>query len=81
MMGLHNHLIFWGNLLIPYTGVLGAWFYFYNTDEFVGNPKTKVTVENGSFNSKIMSTSLIYVLVLMVLATNAFIMHRSHPWR
>ena len=62
-------------------GVLGAWFYFYNTDEFEPNPKTKVTVDNGSFNSKIMSTSLIFVLVLMVLAMNAFIMHRSYPWR
>lgn len=81
MMGWHNHLIFWGNLLIPYTGVLGAWFYFYNTDEFVPNPKTRVTVENGSFNSKIMSTSMIYVLVLIVLAANGFIMHRSSPWR
>lgn len=31
MMGLHNHLVFWGNSIIPFIGVLISWLYFSQT--------------------------------------------------
>ena len=37
-MCLHNHLIFWGNFLIPFLGLLGAYLFFYNTEEYEPNP-------------------------------------------
>ena len=80
-MGLHNHLIFWGNLLIPYGGVLGAWFYFYGLPDYIPNPKTDVRIANGGFNSKNSSTTLLFILVILTVASNAFIVYRSKPWR
>lgn len=81
MMGLHNHLVFWGNLLIPFGGVLGCWFYYTNTSEYQTNPQPKVSVSSGGFNSKNYSTTLVFVLVLIVTACNGFIIYRSKPWR
>lgn len=34
MMSLHSHLLVWGNILFPFSGILAAYFYFYNTPEF-----------------------------------------------
>jgi magnesium-transporting ATPase (P-type) len=81
MMGIHCHLIFWGNLLIPYAGILGAWFYYYGTPDFIPNWKTDVRIAQGSFNSKNNATTLIFLLVILAIASNAFIMYRSEPWR
>ena len=81
MMGLHNHLIFWGNLLIPYAGILGSWFYYSNTSYYVPNPQTSVSIQTNGFNSKNQSTTLLYVLILMTSACNGFITYRSKPWR
>ena len=33
-MGLHNHLIYWGNVLIPIAGVIGGYYFYKSTDEF-----------------------------------------------
>jgi magnesium-transporting ATPase (P-type) len=81
MMGLHCHLIYWGNLLIPFSGMLGAWFYYFGTEDYSPNPKTDVRIANGGFNSKNKSTTLIFLLVILAIASNAFIMYRSMPWR
>jgi magnesium-transporting ATPase (P-type) len=81
MMGIHCHLIFWGNLLIPFAGILGAWFYYYRTPDFKPNEKVVIRFDNEGFNSKTSSTTLIFLLVILVIASNAFIMYRSRPWR
>ena len=28
----HNHLIIWGHIIIPFTGVLASYVYFFNTE-------------------------------------------------
>ncbi len=33
-MGLHNQLVYWGNVIINTSSVIAGYFYFYNTDEF-----------------------------------------------
>ena len=81
MMGINNHLIFWGNLIIPFLGVLGSWLYYSNTTDFVPNSQKKVGIETNGFNSKNQSTTLIYVLMLLTTAINGFITYRSKPWR
>lgn len=81
MMGLHNHLIFWGNLLIPYAGILASWFYYSNTTYYIPNPQKTVSLQTNGFNSKNQCTTLLYVLVLMTVACNGFITYRSKPWR
>lgn len=81
MMSLHNHLMFWGNLLIPFAGVLGCWFFYSNTSEYVPNPRPRVSIADGGFNAKNYSTTLIYVCILIVTAVNGFIVYRSKPWK
>lgn len=81
MMGLHNHLMFWGNLIIPFAGILGSWFYYKNTPEYLPNPKPTISIANGGFNSKNHCTTLIFILIILTSACNGFIIYRSKPWR
>lgn len=81
MMGLNNHLIFWGNLLISFAGILASWFYYSNTTYFIPNPQKTVSLQTNGFNSKNQCTTLLYVLILMTAACNGFITYRSKPWR
>lgn len=43
-MGLHNHLIFWGNVVIPSGGAVAAFLFYTQTDEFEPNPRPSITV-------------------------------------
>ena len=36
-MSLHNHLVYWGNMIISSLGVIAGYFYYYYTDEFEPN--------------------------------------------
>lgn len=80
MMGLHNHLMFWGNLIIPFIGVLGSWFYYKSTPEYIPNPKPSISI-GGAFNSKNHCTTLIFILVILTSVCNGLILYKSKPWR
>ena len=51
MLNAHNQLMIWGSVFIPLGGIFGAYFYFYNTDEFMRNSDRKAPNEQGGFNS------------------------------
>lgn len=79
-MGLHNHLIYWGNVIIPTGGICGAYYYFHSTSEFASNPNPSITIANG-FNSQNYSATLIFLLVLVICAFNALFLYSSAPWK
>ena len=79
-MGLHNHLIYWGNVIIPIGGICGAYYYFYNTSEYAANPNPSITIKNG-FNSQNHSATIMFLFVLVIFAFNALFIYSSMPWK
>jgi magnesium-transporting ATPase (P-type) len=79
-MGVENHLIYWGNVLIIGGGSIIAYYYYVNTDDFVSNPISSVTFDSGwSGESKgstifLGITNIYYSFLPILLA-------RSKPWK
>ena len=79
-MSLHNHLVYWGNMIISTLGVVAGYFYYIYTDEYEPNEKPEATVLNG-FNSKTHTATIIFLMVLLPFNFNALFIYSSTPWK
>ena len=79
-MCLHNHLIFWGNMIIPLIGVVCGYFYFFETDEYIPNPDPSAGVLKG-FNSKTHTATIVLLMVLLPFNFNALFIYSGYPWK
>jgi len=79
-MGLENHLVFWGNAAILTGGVSFGYFLFYNSSAFIPNPNPVVTFSDG-WNSKCMSSTIIFLMTTLIYTLIVPFLYRSSPWK
>lgn len=79
-MCLHNFLLFWGNFLIPLAGFIGGYLFYFNTEEYLPNPIPKATIADG-FNSENHTTTIVFLLVMVIFNLLAFAIYSGSPWR
>ena len=72
--------MYWGNVVIPTCGIIGGYFYFFNTSEFARNPKPSITIANG-FHSQDHSATIVFLMILIPFAFNALFIYSSDPWK
>lgn len=79
MLSLKNHLVYWGNIIIPVAGLCFGYFYYIRTDQFIPNPKPRLTLVG--FFSLCQSTTVVFLLIQLPFALNAFFLHNSKPFK
>ena len=80
-LGLENHLVFWGNVLIFSGGYIAAYIYGrYFSNEFLQNPKPEVTFNSGYF-SITYSTTILFICYNIQPPTMVLFLYKSKPWR
>jgi magnesium-transporting ATPase (P-type) len=79
MLSLKNHLAYWGNIIIPVAGLCFGYFYYIRTDEFIPNPLPVLT--KLGFYTLCQSTTVVFLLIQLPFALNAFFLHSSKPFK
>lgn len=78
-MGIGNHLIYWGNVIIPTMGMVAAYLYYTTTTDFVANPKRAVTDAGYSFVNK--SNAIVFLIIEIPFVWNCIFIYTSEPFK
>jgi magnesium-transporting ATPase (P-type) len=72
---MKNHLIYWGNIIIPSLSIICGYFYFRMRDDFVYNPVPRLTVDG--FYTLCQTTTIVFLLVQVPFALNGFFLYNN----
>lgn len=72
-----NHLRFWGSLVIASAGLVGGFFYYISTPEYVPNEKPVVTTDWYAYTH---SGTCMFLLMLPPFAIYALFFYIGSPW-
>jgi hypothetical protein len=61
-------------------GQLGAYFYYYNTSDFVPNPNTAITFADG-WSGLCKSSTVNFLITTLQFTFLPIFIHRSSPWK
>ncbi len=75
MLCLKNHLVYWGNVIIPSLSIICGYFYFRMRDDFVFNPVPRLTPEG--FYTLCQTTTIVFLLVQVPFALNIFFLYNN----
>lgn len=79
-MGLENHLVFWGTSLILGAGQIGAYLYYYQSNDFVPNPHPYVSYRDG-WNGVCKSSTVNFLIIIVEYTLLPIVIYRSSPWK
>lgn len=73
MLSMKNHLIYWGNIIIPSLAIICGYFYFKMRTDFVFNPVPRLTPDG--FYTLCQTTTIVFLLVQVPFALNGFFIY------
>jgi len=72
---MKNHLIYWGNIIIPSLSIICGYFYFRMRGDFVYNPVPRLTADG--FYTLCQTTTIVFLLVQVPFALNGFFLYNN----
>lgn len=79
-LGVESHLVYWSSCLILSAAQVGAYYYYYNTSDFVANPKPSATFSDG-WNGLCKSTTVNFLIVILHSTLLPIMVYRGSPWK
>ena len=79
-MGLENHLVYWGNMVIFSAGMALSYLYYSKTSDFVPNPTPSITFQNG-YNHTTKSSTIVFLCQNIINIFLGVHIYRSGPWK
>lgn len=77
MLSVKNHLIYWGNIIIPSLSIICGFLYFRSRDDYLSNPVPRLTLTG--FFTLCQNTTVVFLLVQIPFALNAFFCYNNGP--
>lgn len=75
MLNIKNHLIYWGNIIIPSLAIICGYFYFRMRSDFEVNPVPRLTLDG--FYTLCQTTTVVFLLVQIPFAINGFLLYNN----
>ncbi len=72
---MKNHLIYWGNIIIPCVSIICGYYYFKTREDFIPNPVPRLTLTG--FYTLCQTTTVVFLLVQVFFALNGFFVYNN----
>jgi len=79
-IGLENHLLTWGNVIILISGVVSGFQFIVNQPDYITNPSPYFPL-GGGYNPECQLVTSMFLMMGLPLATTAILVYKSSPWK
>lgn len=75
MLSVKNHLIYWGNIIIPCVSIICGFFYMKSRSDYIPNPVQRLTLTG--FFTLCQNATVVFLLVQIPFALNGFFIYNN----
>lgn len=81
MLSFRNQLMYWTVVILMNAGMVGGYFYFTSSPNFIANTKRVVTFEQGYIGIFCQTQAILFVLINIIYSANGVVCYTSYPFR